>query len=114
MLKYKYIISLEGNDKDSGLNWKLASNSLVLMPIPKFESWLMEGKLKPWIHFVPIKDDYSDLSEKLEYCVNNDSIVKQIVINANNFMKQFKNFNKEVILYHFIINYYKDRFNFID
>ena len=28
-LKYKYILSIEGNDKDSGLNWKLNSNSVV-------------------------------------------------------------------------------------
>ena len=30
-LKYKYILSVEGNDKDSGINWNLNSNSVVLM-----------------------------------------------------------------------------------
>ena len=63
MLNYKYIISIPGNDKDSGLNWKLSSNSVVLMAPPKIESWLMEGLLEPWVHYVPLADDYSDLDE---------------------------------------------------
>ena len=46
ILKYKYIISAPGNDKDSGLQWKLASNSIVLMPKPLTESWFMESKLE--------------------------------------------------------------------
>ena len=29
LLAYKYILSVEGNDKDSGINWKLDSKSLV-------------------------------------------------------------------------------------
>ena len=47
MLQYKYIVSIEGNDKDSGINWKLNSNSLVFMAKPTCISWLMEDKLLP-------------------------------------------------------------------
>ena len=51
-LQYKYILSIEGNDKDSGLNWKLNSNSLVLMAKPRVTSWLMETKLIPNYHYI--------------------------------------------------------------
>ena len=97
--QYKYIISIEGNDKDSGLNWKLNSNSVVIMKPPTFESWLMEGKLEPWVHYVPLNDDMSNLDEIYEWCLNNDDKCKEIVKNANEFMENFKDleFEKKLI-----------------
>ena len=113
LLKYKYQISIPGNDKDSGLNWKLASNSVVLMAKPKIESWLMEGLLQPYVHYVPLKDDYSDLADILEWCKNNDGTCQNIVKNAKLFMKQFDNFEVEKQLFNMIKNFYKNKFNFV-
>ena len=64
-LQYKFILSIEGNDVASNLKWIMSSNSLAVMPKPKFESWFMEGLLIPDYHFVEIKRDYSDLEENL-------------------------------------------------
>jgi hypothetical protein len=36
--------------------WLMASDSLVVMPTPTVESWLMEGLLKPWVHYAPLDD----------------------------------------------------------
>ena len=47
---------MEGNDVASGLSWALLSNSVVLMLKPTIETWLMQGKLVPWVHFIPIED----------------------------------------------------------
>tara|TARA_X000000950_G_scaffold289453_1_gene413648 strand:- start:2320 stop:3222 length:903 start_codon:yes stop_codon:yes gene_type:complete len=95
-LRYKYILSIEGNDKDSGLSWKLNSNSLVLMPMPRVTSWLMETTLVPNKHYILLKDDFSDLHQKLQWCNNNPDQCITIIKNANNFMKQFSNnFNEE-------------------
>lgn len=91
MLKYKYVISIEGNDKDSGIQWKLNSNSVVLMPRPTISSWLMETLLVPNYHYVLLKDDYTDLEEKLDWCNKNQTACLEIVKNANFFMKQFEN-----------------------
>lgn len=91
LLKYKYILSVEGNDKDTGINWKLNSNSLVFMAKPTISSWLMESTLKPNYHFILLKDDFSDLLEKVRWCDNNPNECKQIIKNANRFMNQFKN-----------------------
>ena len=113
MLDYKYIISLPGNDKDSGINWKLASNSVVLMAPPKIESWLMEGLLKPWIHYVPLADDYSDLDKIVEWCKNNDEKCQEIVKNANIFMKQFENMETEIEIFNMIKEHYKNTFTLI-
>ncbi len=113
MLNYKYIISIPGNDKDSGINWKLASNSVVLMTPPKIESWLMEGLLKPWVHYVPLADDYSDLDNIVEWCRDNDDKCQEIVRNANNFMRQFENFEVERKIFNMIKEHYKNTFTLV-
>jgi hypothetical protein len=105
-LKYKYILSVEGNDKDSGLNWKLNSNSLVLMPSPKVCSWLMETTLIPNYHYVLLKDDFSNLKEKLIWCNHNPHLCKEIINNAHIFMKQFSNLTSELELEKRVINKY--------
>ena len=106
MLKYKYILSIEGNDKDSGLQWKLNSNSVVLMPRPTITSWLMETTLVPNYHYVLINDNYSDLYEKLEWCNKNQNRCIEIVKNANLFMKQFMNNNSENYIEKQVLNEY--------
>ena len=113
MLNYKYIISIPGRDKDSGINWKLASNSVVLMAPPKIESWLMEGLLEPWVHYVPLADDYSDLDKIVDWCRNNDEKCQEIVKNANNFMKQFENIEVERKIFNMIKEHYKNTFKFV-
>jgi hypothetical protein len=105
-LKHKYIISVEGNDKDSGLQWKLNSNSVVLMPKPRVTSWLMETTLIPDYHYVLLKDDFSDLEEKLNWCNNNQTKCIEIIKNAQRFMGFFSNGNKERELEKEVINKY--------
>lgn len=104
MLKYKYIISLPGNDKDSGLAWKLGSNSLVIMPKPSIESWLMEGLLIEWVHYVPLNNNLDNLEDILKWCRNNNEKCIEINNNAKNFMKQFNNIENEKLLFNNIKN----------
>jgi hypothetical protein len=101
---YKYILSIEGNDKDSGLNWKLVSNSVVLMSKPIYNSWLMEEKLIPNIHYVQLADDLSDLEEKIYWCNKNPIECKNIINNAHKFMKQFLNKKIEEVIEHQVIS----------
>ena len=111
-LKNKYILSLEGNDKDSGLNWKLNSNSLVFMPKPRSFSWLMEDRLIPDYHYILIKDDFSDLIEKLEWCNNNEEKCKTIIKNANVYMGQFANETTESLIEQRVIELYFQKVEF--
>jgi spore maturation protein CgeB len=38
--------------------------------------------LEPWVHFVPIKNDFSDLIEKIKYLNENNEKAKNIANNA--------------------------------
>jgi Glycosyl transferase family 90 len=72
MLQYKIIIVLEGNDISTGLKWALYSNSVVFMQPVTYTSWAMEELLEPWIHFIPIAEDLSDIEEKVHWVLDHD------------------------------------------
>lgn len=88
-LKYRYILSLEGNDVATNLKWIMCSNSIPVMPTPTAETWAMELTLEPWINYVPIKHDTSDLLDVINTAENNKPLMKQIRANNKKFMKKF-------------------------
>ena len=96
-LKYKFIISLVGNDVATNLKWIMSSNSVCIMPRPKYETWFMEGKLKPGIHYIEIQDDYSDLEEQFRKYVNKPEWCEQIIFNANEYTKKFKSISNRLL-----------------
>ncbi len=108
-LKYKFILAIEGNDVASNLKWAMSSNSLVLMAKPKYETWFMEGLLKENYHYALIKDDYSDLEEKIRYYSQNIKDAKKIIKNANNYVQQFKNTTQETIISLLVLKKYFEK-----
>jgi len=78
MLAYKAIIMLEGNDISSGFKWALYSNSVVMTQHPTKTSWSMEELLVPWVHYIPLNDDLSDVQEKMQWVLDNDEEAKAI------------------------------------
>ncbi|RDU61023.1 lipopolysaccharide core biosynthesis protein LpsA [Helicobacter marmotae] len=97
-LPYKFLLSLEGNDVASNLKWVMSSNSLPIMPEPKFETWFMEGKLIANVHYAKIASDYSDLEERLEYFITHPNEAKAIIANAHEYIEQFLNPQRESII----------------
>lgn len=106
-LKNKYIIIMEGNDVASGLKWALKSNSLVIMPKPQIESWLMEDQLEPWKHYVPINNDLDDLEEKINWCNNHDDNCYEISKNSSKYMNIFTNHINEKKIFNEIKSIYQ-------
>jgi hypothetical protein len=103
--KYKYIINIEGN----GLPYRKPSlffySSVILDVQSNFKSWFeIDELLKPYVHYIPIKSDLSDLVEKIEWCKNNDEECKKIAMNCYNFA--LTHFN-----YDFYLNYMKEVLN---
>lgn len=97
-LKYRYIMAIEGNDVASNLKWIMSSNSIAVMPRPKYETWFMEGCLIPNYHYIEIKEDFSDLIEKVNFYEQNPELAKNIIKNANEYVKQFKDKKREKLL----------------
>ena len=97
-LDYKFILSLEGNDVATNLKWIMSSNSIAVMPPPKYETWFMEGRLVPGQHYIAIKDDYTDLEEKLTYYIAHPDEAQAIINNANKYIAQFLHHQQEDLI----------------
>jgi len=97
-LKYKFIFTLEGNDVATNLKWVLSSNSVAVMPTPRFETWFMEGHLEPDVHYLHVEDDYSNLESKIQEYSAKPEAAEKIIQNANNYVAQFKNQEMEDLI----------------
>jgi len=88
-LNYKFILSLEGNDVATNLKWILSSNSVCIMPRPKFETWFKEGTLIPNYHYIEIKDDFLDIEDVFARYVNDKDACEVIINNAQDFVSNY-------------------------
>ncbi|MEE1271605.1 MAG: glycosyl transferase family 90 [Bacteroidales bacterium] len=108
-LKYKYIMAIEGNDVASNLKWIMSSQSIAVMPRPKYETWFMEGCLIPNYHYIEIKEDFSDLIEKVNYYEQHPEQAKAIIKNANEYVKPFKDKKREKLLSILVLKRYFEK-----
>jgi hypothetical protein len=95
MLQYKYILSVEGNDVATNLKWVMCSQSLVVAPRPQIESWFMESQLQPFVHYLPLKDDFSDLEQQIEWAQKNPLRCEEIIRHANAYARSFLDEKKQ-------------------
>ncbi|MFG1523142.1 glycosyl transferase family 90 [Halobacteriovorax sp. ZH1_bin.1] len=107
-LKNKFILCIEGNDVATNLKWVMSSNSVAVMSKPKYETWFMEGRLVAGKHYVEVKDDYSDLPEKIAYYTANPEEAKAIIKNAHAWVDQFKDEERELLISLLVANKYFD------
>ena len=97
-LDYKFIMSLEGNDVASNLKWVMSSNSIAVTPKHTVETWFMEGTLIPNYHYIEVKDDFSDLEERLTYYINHPDEAEAIIQHAHEYVNQFRDENREKLI----------------
>jgi hypothetical protein len=88
---YRYLLHIDGFVSAWRLGLELLSFSLILkVDSPWIEHYYSE--LIPWIHYIPVKSDLSDLIQIIEWCNNNVITCNQITTNAYNYAKA--NFTK--------------------
>lgn len=97
-LDYKFIMALEGNDVASNLKWVMSSNSLAVMTRPTCETWFMEGTLKPDYHYIEVKEDFSDLEEKLQCYISHPEKAEEIIRHAHEYVRQFQDKERENLI----------------
>lgn len=81
---YKYLIHVDGHVSAFRLSLEMSMGCCILLAESKYKLWF-RPLLKPMKHYVPIKEDLSDLIEKIKWCRENDEICKKIANNARKF-----------------------------
>ena len=69
---------MEGNDLATGLRWSLLSRSVVMMPPPQRTSWAMEEWLEPWVHYIPINGNMTNVEDQVRWIEANDKEARRI------------------------------------
>jgi hypothetical protein len=101
-LNYKYQILVDGNTcAYSRAYWQLFSDCLMFKQTSPNIQWYYRS-LVPYVHYVPIAYDLSDLKDKIEWARHHDLEAQQIIANANDFAQQ--NLKKQdVYLYLYLL-----------
>lgn len=82
MVNYKYILNIDGNACTwDATAWKLNSGSVIFKVDAPWIQWFYPEYLA-YTHYIPIKDDMSDLQEKYKWCENHQEECEKIVVNC--------------------------------
>jgi hypothetical protein len=86
--QYKAILDIDGNSWSSRFADLLCMNSVVIKVQPQWVDYF-HPELKPWVHYIPVHKDLSDLAEVVNLVLSNDTQqqMKTIVQNANEWCK---------------------------
>jgi len=85
--EYKYIIHIDGNVAAYRLLKTMLLGSVILKVAGKYELWV-EQLLQDGVNYISIKEDLSDLIEKIEWCKSHDAECKKIAENGTNLAKK--------------------------
>lgn len=78
---YKYILIAEGNVAAHRIATDLLLNSVILLIDSMYDVWCSHLMI-PYVHYIPIKADLSDLRSQLQYCEANPEKMKAIAHEA--------------------------------
>jgi hypothetical protein len=82
LVKYKYILDIDGMASTwDATAWKMNSGSVLFKTDTGWRQWFYDDFL-PWVHYIPVRDDFSDLDEKFEWCENHQPECEQIIKNS--------------------------------
>jgi hypothetical protein len=78
----KWILDVDGFVRTwDAFAWKMHSGSLTLSTASPWESFFTR-QFEPWVHFVPVANDFSDLAARLDWCRANDDECQRIARRA--------------------------------
>lgn len=98
--KYKYLLDIDGNSCTySRCRWILLSNSVLIKVISQNNQWYYKA-LKPWVHFIPIKQDFSDLKKSLNLLIHFDGLARKIAVQGQDLGKAL--FSKEMVEFYIV------------
>lgn len=84
-LQYKFLPTVDGVCcAYPSLQWKLLSDSVTFKQDSDEVQWFYRG-LKPFVHYIPVKNDLSDLVEKIAWAKEHDAECKQIAERGTQF-----------------------------
>lgn len=110
-LACKYLPVLDGRMCTyPGYQWRLLSNSVCLKQESDEVQWFYRA-LKPFVHYIPVQNDLSDLLEKIEWAIEHDKEAKAIAAEATAFAEKNLRFEDGYFYLYLALIHYAERQN---
>lgn len=101
-LTYKYLPTVDGVCCAApALQWRLFSHSVALKQESEEIQWFYRA-LVPYSHYIPVKNDLSDLIEKIQWAKTHDSLCKEMADRAFEFTRD-NLMMEDVFLYFYLV-----------
>ena len=95
-VNYKYIMDVDGNASTwDATAWKMNSGSVIFKVESGWRQWFYDEYL-PWVHYVPIADDFRDLDEKFAWCENHPEKCLTMIRQCKKLFQRVYTFSKVV------------------
>lgn len=85
---YKYIVNVDGHVSAYRLSLEMSMGSVILLVNSEYKLWF-KNMLVDGFHYISVKEDMSDLIDKIKWCKRNEEKCKEIAKNALNFYKTY-------------------------
>ena len=87
------------------LQWRLLSNSITFMQEMGGIQWFYAA-LEPFVHYIPVRRDLSDLIEKIKWAQSHDLECRRIADQSTSFALQNLMFDQVLLYLAFVLNEY--------
>ena len=105
----KYLPVLDGHMCTyPGYQWRLLSNSVCLKQESDQVQWFYKA-LKPYVHYIPVKEDMSDLLEQIQWAKNHDQEAQEIAQRASEFTRKNLMIEDDYFYLHLALREYAKR-----
>eukprot|EP00986_Skeletonema_menzelii_P020949 scaffold32788_cov166-Skeletonema_menzelii.AAC.1 len=86
--RYKAILDIDGNAWSARLGKLLCYNSVVIKVESSYVGY-WEKEIKPWVHYIPVEADFSDLEKTVRYVMDsqNNEQIQQVIKNGQAFCR---------------------------
>lgn len=79
--QYRFVLNVDGHVTAYRLFDELRAGLCVLLVASPYHMWL-HAFIKPYVHYVPVAADCSDLDSRIAWCLENDATCERIASNA--------------------------------
>lgn len=98
---YKYQINLDGTVAAYRFPYLLAGDALVFKQNSVYYEFFYND-LKPWVHYVPFKQDLSDLVEQIQWAMKHEDEALKIIQNAREYANEHL-LPRDIFCYHAVL-----------
>ncbi|KAK8865940.1 hypothetical protein IAR55_001089 [Kwoniella newhampshirensis] len=95
---YKYLLDIDGNGWSARFKRLMSTNSVVLKSTI-FPEWYTD-RIQPWVHYIPIKADLTDLYDALSFFRGHDAMAKEIAMAGKEWSRKYWR-KEDMIAYQF-------------